>query len=114
MTNTRHDEIKTQWWSFHKKHPEIYQLFARYTFELIRAGRSHGAAKLVTERIRWESYVNQSHGNDFKINNNYTALYARLFMHHYPEYEGFFKTRVMTSQAAPATKLPPLQPSDYG
>jgi hypothetical protein len=34
-------------------------------------------------------------GDDYKISNDYIALYARLFMHHYPQYDGFFRTKPM-------------------
>jgi len=34
-------------------------------------------------------------GDDYKISNDYIALYARLFMHENPQYKGFFKTKPM-------------------
>jgi len=34
-------------------------------------------------------------GDDYKISNDLIALYARLFMHHYPQYDGFFRTKPM-------------------
>jgi hypothetical protein len=30
---------------------------------------------------------------DFKINNNHRAYYARLWMREHPQYDGFFRTR---------------------
>lgn len=110
---TRNDELRQQWWLFHKQHPEVYAAFKQYTFELINSGRSHGAAKMVVERMRWESHVNSQYGNDFKVNNNYTSNYARLFMHDHPQYDGFFRTRALISKEAPATELPPLMPRDF-
>jgi hypothetical protein len=32
-------------------------------------------------------------GEPYKINDHYSAYYARLFMRDYPEYDGFFRTR---------------------
>ena len=34
-------------------------------------------------------------GNEYKISNDFIALYARLFMHEYPDYKGFFRTKPM-------------------
>lgn len=110
---TRNDEMIAQFKAFHRQHPEVYAAFVQYTFELINAGRTHGAAKMVIERMRWESHVNAAYGSDFKINNNYAPLYARMFMHNYKQYDGFFRTRRMTSKDAPATNLSPLMPGDY-
>ena len=35
----------------------------------------------------------QTTGDDFKINNDFTAHYARLLMREHPALEGFFETR---------------------
>ena len=112
MTN-RYEEMRAQWLLFHRQHPEVYAAFKQYTFELINAGRNHGAAKMVIERMRWESHVNAQHGHDFKVNNNYAPLYARLFMHHHPQFDGFFRVRALTSKGAPATEQSPLMPGDF-
>lgn len=79
------------------------------------------SSKLIINRIRWEMSINnlqptpptnqpnqptprqsdQSEWNalagnyqDFKINDAFTALYARLFQHHYPEWAHIFNIRV--------------------
>ena len=77
---------------FHKNNPQVYELFRRFTFQAIDAGRKDFGAKAVMERIRWSTMVETS-GDTYKLNNNYTAFYARMLMDSHPEHEGLFKTR---------------------
>lgn len=80
---------------YHKENPHIYDLFKKYTFDLIRSDRKHYGAKGVIERIRWHSALSAE--GMFKINNNYAPGYARLFHIDNPEHEGFFRTRKRSS-----------------
>ena len=63
---------------------EQLPLFGRY--------RGSISADALLHRIRWEVAVNTT-GDDFKINNDFAALYARKFREQYPEHAGFFETR---------------------
>jgi hypothetical protein len=69
----------------------LWDLFCRFTFDAIRAGRKRIGAKMIAERIRWETQVLGD--GKFKFNNNYTAGFARMFMERYPEHDGVFATR---------------------
>jgi hypothetical protein len=76
---------------YHLENPHIYDAFKRYTWELIRAGRKYSGAQAIIERMRWDSWIS---GNDaFKINNDYAALYSRMFENEYPSYKDFFRKR---------------------
>ena len=115
MTNlTRLEEMREQVTRFHNEHPEIYDLFVRFTKERIAIGFQNYSVNAVFERIRWE--CDSVGGNDqatFKLNNNYRAFYARRFMKMYPQFEGFFRTRKQTSVYNDATELSELSPRDY-
>tara|TARA_B100000963_G_C22628321_1_gene673527 strand:- start:1085 stop:1492 length:408 start_codon:yes stop_codon:yes gene_type:complete len=127
---TREQEMREQCEAFHKKHPEVWRLFVRFTQELIAAGHRHYSAKGIFERIRWEqdvvkpqwkedgfvgsgcinggqpvSYAKKQH---FKLNNNYSSFYARRFMTMFPDHGGFFRTRKRKSANQAATHLPEL------
>lgn len=78
--------------TYHQTHPEIFQLFAKYAYEMRKTGRKKYSAKTIMERIRWHCDV-QERGQEFKINNSYTAMYARLLVHKIPEFSGFFEFR---------------------
>lgn len=81
--------------AYHRANPQVFELFERFTYEKIAQGVTRLGAKAVAERIRWESPVSGDDG--FKLNNNYPAYYARLFMQKHPEHDGLFQTR--TSKA---------------
>ena len=89
--------LKLIWWDFHKENPSVYELFKKFTFEAINAGHEHYGARGVIERIRWHTSV-ETKGDPFKINNNWTSFYARLFMVHHPEYDGFFRIRMLDEE----------------
>lgn len=110
----RQDEMRQQVTDFHRRHPEVWELFVKFTFEMIRRGYKNYSVNAIFERIRWEK---DSVGGDgvtsFKLNNNYRAFYSRRFMRAYPQHEGFFRTRQQTSEDQFATHKPELTPGYY-
>lgn len=84
--------IERAFWRFHAENPYVYELICRFVDEAIGKGRRKLSMKLLFERIRWYVSIETS-GPDFKLNNNFTAYYARLWLHEHPERPGFFETR---------------------
>lgn len=114
MTTTRHEEIRDSFIAYHAAHPEVWDLFARLTRDRIGRGYKHYSADAILHRIRWElSQPTYEAGEEFKINNNFAAFYARWFMREFPQHDGFFRTRALTSIGRDATGLPELRPSDF-
>ena len=112
---SRRDEMAEQCTAFHRQHPEVWDLFCRFTFEMIDRGfKNYSAQHGIFARIRWEMDAGSNGADQFKINNNYSAFYARRFMKMYPKHEGFFRTREQTSESESATGLPELSPANYG
>jgi len=78
---------------FDRKNPAIYEMFERFAFFLIRDKKKKKiGAKMIMERIRWEKYI-ETTGDEFKINNNFTAHYVRKFIAKYPHLESYFELR---------------------
>ena len=50
------------------------------------------ARDIAKELARHKPFVNT---DEYKISNDFIALYARLFMFEYQDYKGFFRTRPM-------------------
>lgn len=92
------DSKKQRWWDWHRANPSVYEYFERFTFEAIERGHKKLSAWLIVNRIRWETAV-VTHGDDFKISNDFIAYYARLFMYRHPEHRGFFRTRPMKGES---------------
>ena len=108
---TRQDELQAEFDRYHEENPKVYEAFKRLTFQLINAGRENFSASAVVERIRWGVSIGEYGPDDFKINNNYRAFYARLFHVEHPNHDGFFRTRKQKSADEDATNLPPLKRS---
>ena len=113
MQKTRADEMLEHVHDFHEQHPEVWDLFVRFTFEMINRGFNNYSANAIFERIRWEKDSGGDGKTQFKLNNNYRAFYARRFMNIMPEHLGFFRTRLQTSKNTLATNLPALTPSHW-
>lgn len=91
------DELKagskySEFRKYHTENPEIFRLFCHYAMNAIERERTYFGAMMIIQRIRWYSMV-EAKGDDFKINNNYSPYYARLFEIKYPQFRGFFAKR---------------------
>jgi len=78
---------------FHSTYPKVYMLFEKYALQLIAAGHTKLGAKMIIERIRWEFATGSKDADGFKINNNHTCFYSRLFITNHPQYKDFFEFR---------------------
>lgn len=66
---------------------EIWEAFETFALQSVSARKKVGA-KAIMERIRWE--VEIEHRGSFKVSNNWTAYYARLFALKYPQAADYF------------------------
>jgi hypothetical protein len=80
---------------YHRDNPQVYELFKRFTFMAIKRGHNRLSAWMIANRIRWETSIETFSVDEYKISNDYIALYARMFMRDHPEYDGFFKIKEM-------------------
>lgn len=77
---------------YHNSHPRVWELFVHFAFKTKAKGFKKYSAKAIFELARWHEGLPV--GEDgFKLNNIYTADYARKLMDTYPEFKGFFRTR---------------------
>jgi len=84
-------EWATNFKTYHKNNPHIYDTFESITLELIGLGRTQFAVRNILGKMRWDMAIS---GNDeYKINENYSAYYGRLFEEKHPSYEGFFRKK---------------------
>ena len=88
-------DMQRRFVEYHRDNPHVYQAFCKYADEAIRAGRKHLGAGMIFERLRWYTMI-EARGDGFKLNNNYRAFYARMWMRDHPETPDFFRTRTQT------------------
>jgi hypothetical protein len=78
---------------FDHENPQVYVILVRLAREWVdRTGRRRLGIKSLFERARWEIALATS-DPDFKLNNNYTAYYARLIMQREADLADLFATR---------------------
>lgn len=82
---------------YDNENPIIWKQFKKTALKTISKGFKNYSSKSIFEVIRWHRGGGIKK-DGFKINNNYTAYYARKFMDMFPEHEGFFRTRKVKKQ----------------
>lgn len=92
MTAKTPQEHANAFIEFHNRNRHILRLYVRFARELQHAGHKRASIALITERIRWEHAVEVNYTDEFKINNNFRAHYARI-LNKMPEFAGMFATR---------------------
>ena len=89
--------IEQRFVEFHDANPHVYQSLVRRAIRLRRSGVTRWGVKGLFEVLRWE-YALQTRGDEYKLNNSFTALYARLLMEQEPALDGFFEVRERKSK----------------
>ena len=89
--------IILRWWDFHRANRKVYELFEKEVFKAISKNKKKLSSKTIIEFIRWNIYIETEGDDTFKINNNYTAHYARHFENRNPAFKGLFEMRKLRS-----------------
>ena len=87
-----YDPIERKFGQFHKDNPEVYEQLKRLALQMRCTGRAHYGIKGLFKVLRWHHSLKTT-DDDYKLNNNYHALYARLLMKQEPSLKGFFQSR---------------------
>lgn len=84
--------IREAFLRFHKENPHVYHELVRLTRRTVRAGATRIGIGMLFEVLRWRHTL-RTGGDDFKLNNNYRSMYARLIMRTEPDLNGVFELR---------------------
>lgn len=79
---------------FNSENPEIFKLFEKFAVEAKQSGRERFSHWMIINRIRWYTSI-ETTGKDFKISNDFIALYARALILKRPEFKNFFLLKQM-------------------
>jgi len=97
ILSDREPELVSRFIAYNRENKDLLDLFVKNALVMYQVGYKQYSAKAIAEKIRWDkdfaSGLQQGKPSDFKLNNNYTACYARLVMAKVPQLEGFFKLR---------------------
>jgi len=83
--------IENDFIKYHQANPQIYRAFLYFADQVQQKGYKKIGAKMLAERIRWETMINT--GNKYKVQNSYTAFYARLLMVKVPSMRNLFRLK---------------------
>ena len=85
---------------FDRLNPRVYAELRRLSFVLVNRGHKHFGVKMIFEQMRWQWYERTADVSGFKLNNNYTAYFARKLMAEEPSLRGVFNLRTVHDQRA--------------
>lgn len=92
--------IPERFQEFHKLNGHVYVALVMLAREFREAtGRQHIGIKMLWEKLRYEFGVRTHGESDYSLNNDYTALYARLIAQQEPDLADAFEFRRLRSAA---------------
>ncbi|MBU1767886.1 MAG: hypothetical protein KJ648_07280 [Candidatus Omnitrophica bacterium] len=90
QTGHAHDQAARE---FHEANPQVYVELRALARQTLHAGRNCLGIGVLWEVMRWHRSLTRDGVEDFKLNNNYRAWYARELMRREPELVNFFEIR---------------------
>jgi hypothetical protein len=85
--------MKKTFEQYDSENPHIWQSFIHFCVQTRAKGFIRYSAKGIAELIRW--HTSERGKEPFKIDNNFTADYARKMENTYPEFKDFFEKRTL-------------------
>lgn len=85
--------IAERFTAFHEANPWVADALVRLALDLVHRGQKRIGVKMLWEVLRWHHIRYVSTGEPFKLNNDFTAHYARLLVEQHTELADVFETR---------------------
>jgi hypothetical protein len=96
------NKIEQAFIEFDTENPEVYRQLVRLARQWRAAGKAKLGIKTLFEKLRWEWHVaGLTESDGYKLNNNFTALYARKIMKNEADLDGLFEIRSLASERSP-------------
>lgn len=89
----KHSRLQRRFESFHRENEHVLDEIIKIARDLKRHGFKKTGMKLIFERLRWLHALKTKGDDEYKLNNNHTAFYARVVMLLCPDLDSFFRTR---------------------
>ena len=82
---------------FHAANTALYDRIKSKAAEARTTGRNKYSMWVIINVLRWDQEI-VCNGDDFKISNDFIALYARMLVWDDPGYDGFFSIKQMNPE----------------
>jgi len=92
--------LEERFYEFHAANPHVYTVIVKKALALRERGITHFGMKAIFESLRYDAAL-QTGGDEYRLNNNYTAFYARLIMRNTAVLKDFFETREQSAVESP-------------
>jgi len=93
-------EMEKKFKKYHAENPHIYEAFKKLALEAIRTKR-HFSCRGIFHKLRWDSMISGEKWGEksgYKILNDTSPYYGRMFEKEFPQYKGFFhKKKILPS-----------------
>jgi len=95
VSSLEHECHYAEWILFHRRNPQVYDFLVTESRKLITVGHETLSLRRLWQvgRHRKELMTADPTQNEWKLNNNYTRLYALFIMRQCPDLDGKFETR---------------------
>jgi hypothetical protein len=93
VTAANDNSLDARFARFHVANPHVYAELVRLAREARQAGRTKLGAKELYEVARWHLKLRTRGDVEYRLNNSWTALYARLIQQQEPDLAHLFETR---------------------
>lgn len=87
------ESIEGRFLAFHEANPWVAHRLTVLALDMVERGHPRLGLKQLWEVLRWQYQRATLSGDGLKLNNDFTALYARLLMDSEPRLVGAFETR---------------------
>jgi hypothetical protein len=88
----RRKTLRERWEAFHKDNPQVFDAIEKVATEQRRAGRRRISMKAIFEILRSDPTLSTA-GERWKLNNIYTAFYARELVRRDPRFDKLIEMR---------------------
>lgn len=90
--------IEERFAQFHEQNPHVLVALETLAADYLAAGRERIGIGMLFEVLRYQSGI-RTVGDQFRLNNDYRALYVRLVVERHPEWADAFETRARRAAA---------------
>lgn len=84
--------IQERFEAFHQLNPWILRHLEALTADCVERGLKRIGIGMLFEVLRWQ-YGRATHGEPWKLNNDFRSRYVRLLLELHPEWSSLFETR---------------------
>lgn len=87
--------IESRFRQFHTDNPHVLKEMERLAKVWFESGKSSLGVQLLFEVMRWDRSIKTKSSDEFKVNNDFAAHYARMMIARNPEWTGRIRVRAL-------------------